>query len=62
MIFKDRFKGRTAIVTGGAAGIGMNVASRLAAEGATVSLWDLKGDSLANFKVELALRTTPCWT
>jgi NAD(P)-dependent dehydrogenase (short-subunit alcohol dehydrogenase family) len=62
MIFKDRFKGRTAIVTGGATGIGLDVASRLAAEGATVSLWDLKGDSLANVKVELALRTTPCWT
>jgi len=41
MLFKDRFKGRKAIVTGGASGIGLDVAKRLAAEGAQVSLWDL---------------------
>jgi NAD(P)-dependent dehydrogenase (short-subunit alcohol dehydrogenase family) len=41
MLFKDRFKGRKAIVTGGASGIGLDVATRLAAEGAAVSLWDL---------------------
>ncbi len=37
----DRFKGRTAIVTGGASGIGQDIAARLAAEGARVSVWDL---------------------
>jgi NAD(P)-dependent dehydrogenase (short-subunit alcohol dehydrogenase family) len=47
MIFKERFHGRTAIVTGGGAGIGLEVATRLAAEGATVSLWDLNADGLA---------------
>ncbi len=36
----DRFNGRVAIVTGGAAGIGAGIAARLAAEGARVSLWD----------------------
>src|SRR5580765_6381653 len=34
------FKRRTAVITGGAAGIGLAVAQRLAASGATVALWD----------------------
>lgn len=33
------FQGRTAVVTGGAAGIGLAVARRLAQGGAKVSLW-----------------------
>jgi len=33
-------KGRTAVVTGGAAGIGLAIAQRLAASGARLSLWD----------------------
>jgi NAD(P)-dependent dehydrogenase (short-subunit alcohol dehydrogenase family) len=46
MVFADRFQGRTAIVTGGAAGIGLSVAERLTSEGARVSLWDLKPNDL----------------
>ena len=34
------FNGRSAVVTGGAAGIGLAVAKRLASSGAKVSLWD----------------------
>ena len=41
------FEGRTAIVTGGAAGIGLAVAKRLALSGARVALWDLDARALA---------------
>ena len=37
------FKGRTAIVTGGAAGIGAAIVRRLEASGAKVRVWDLGG-------------------
>ncbi|MEK7412204.1 MAG: SDR family NAD(P)-dependent oxidoreductase [Planctomycetota bacterium] len=37
----NRFSQQTAIVTGGAAGIGRAVAHRLAREGATVCIWDI---------------------
>jgi 2-dehydro-3-deoxy-L-rhamnonate dehydrogenase (NAD+) len=36
----QRFVGRGAVVTGGASGIGLRVAQRLASEGAAVALWD----------------------
>ncbi|CAH1650790.1 MULTISPECIES: SDR family NAD(P)-dependent oxidoreductase [unclassified Chelatococcus] len=35
-----RFAGRVAVITGGAAGIGLSVASRIVAEGGKVALWD----------------------
>lgn len=38
------FEGRTAIVTGGAQGIGRAVAERLASGGARVAIWDMDGD------------------
>ena len=38
-----RYRGRAAIVTGGAAGIGLAIARRLAAEGGTVAVWDKTG-------------------
>jgi 3-oxoacyl-[acyl-carrier protein] reductase len=41
----DRFGGRSAVVTGGASGIGAAVAARLAAEGARVAVWDVNPPS-----------------
>ena len=47
------FRGRNAIVTGGAAGIGLAIAHRLAASGATVALWDRDEAALAAAKAVL---------
>jgi 2-dehydro-3-deoxy-L-rhamnonate dehydrogenase (NAD+) len=47
------FKGRTAVVTGGAAGIGFAVAQRFVASGARVALWDR--DAAALTKAQSAL-------
>ena len=38
--------GQTAVVTGGAQGLGFAIASRLLASGATVSLWDIDQKAL----------------
>jgi len=43
----QRFAGRRAVVTGGARGIGLAAAKRLAAGGAKVALWDLDGVALS---------------
>ncbi|MEL7345899.1 MAG: SDR family NAD(P)-dependent oxidoreductase [Pseudomonadota bacterium] len=37
----NRFEGQSAIVTGGASGIGAQIAERLAHEGADVTIWDI---------------------
>jgi 3-oxoacyl-[acyl-carrier protein] reductase len=50
-------KGRGAIVTGGAAGIGLAIARRLAASGARLSLWDRDGAALDAAARELGAHT-----
>ena len=47
-------QGRNAIVTGGAAGIGLAIARRLAASGARLSLWDRDGQALERARGEVA--------
>jgi len=47
------FRGRSAVITGGASGIGLAVAQRLAAGGATVALWDRDEAALAAAKAVL---------
>ncbi|MFC5373647.1 SDR family NAD(P)-dependent oxidoreductase [Brevundimonas faecalis] len=45
-VWQGRFTGRTAIVTGGASGLGKASAARIVAEGGKVVLWDLNADAL----------------
>ena len=47
-------KGRRAIVTGGAQGIGLSVARRLLDSGAAVSLWDRDAELLENTHAEIS--------
>ena len=41
-------KGRSAIVTGGASGIGLAIAKRLAQSGANVAIWDFNEQAMAD--------------
>jgi len=45
-VFNGRFAGRTAIITGGASGLGKAVAKRIVSEGGKVALWDLDASKL----------------
>jgi 3-oxoacyl-[acyl-carrier protein] reductase len=47
------FSERTAVITGGAVGIGFAIAQRLSASGAKVSLWDRDAAALAKAKASL---------
>ncbi len=47
-----RFAEQVAVVTGGASGIGLGIATRLAAEGARLSLWDRDAEGLAATSAE----------
>jgi 3-oxoacyl-[acyl-carrier protein] reductase len=49
----SRFDGQVAVVTGGARGLGLAMARRFAAEGATVALADLDGEALARAATEI---------
>ena len=52
-VFAGRYEGRCAIVTGGASGLGKQVAARIVAEGGKVALWDLNADALDATKDEI---------
>ncbi|KRC80473.1 3-oxoacyl-ACP reductase [Sphingomonas sp. Root241] len=57
-LYADRFAGRTAIITGGASGLGRAVAKRFVAEGGKVALWDVNADWLAAAKAEVGASHT----
>ncbi|WP_347302620.1 SDR family NAD(P)-dependent oxidoreductase [Croceibacterium sp. TMG7-5b_MA50] len=48
--YNGRFAGRRAVITGGASGLGLAVATRIVAEGGSVVLWDMNPDTLATAK------------
>jgi NAD(P)-dependent dehydrogenase (short-subunit alcohol dehydrogenase family) len=51
------FNGRTAVITGGAAGIGLAIARRLVASGGRVSLWDRDAAALEQARTALGTGT-----
>ena len=57
-IVGGRFAGRSAIVTGGASGLGCVVARRIVAEGGSVALWDVDADKLATTGREIGAADT----
>lgn len=57
-VYPNRFAGRTAVITGGASGLGKAVAARIVAEGGQVCLWDLDADSLKTAAAEVGAKHT----
>src|SRR5262245_57735485 len=55
----DPFKDRTAVITGGAGGIGMAMARAFAARGANIVLADLNETALATAVAELSAEGVP---
>jgi 2-dehydro-3-deoxy-L-rhamnonate dehydrogenase (NAD+) len=51
------FKGRSAVITGGAVGIGFAIAQRLVASGGRVSLWDRDAEALAEAQATIGAGT-----
>jgi NAD(P)-dependent dehydrogenase (short-subunit alcohol dehydrogenase family) len=52
-IIAGRFSGRTAVVTGGASGLGLLAAKRIVQEGGRVSLWDANASALGDIQKSL---------
>ncbi len=52
-IYAGRYAGRCAVITGGASGLGKDVAKRIVAEGGQVVLWDMNADALEVAKAEV---------
>ena len=52
-IYPDRFNGRTAIITGGASGVGFDTAKRIVAEGGKVAIWDRDPEALGRARISL---------
>jgi 3-oxoacyl-[acyl-carrier protein] reductase len=52
-VYAGRFAGQTAVITGGASGVGRELCARLTAEGARVSLWDRDAETLGKVAPEV---------
>jgi NAD(P)-dependent dehydrogenase (short-subunit alcohol dehydrogenase family) len=55
-VYPNRFSGRTAVITGGASGLGKAVAARIIAEGGQVCLWDLDAEGLKAAAAEVGAK------
>jgi 2-dehydro-3-deoxy-L-rhamnonate dehydrogenase (NAD+) len=55
-VYEGRFAHRTAVITGGASGLGREVARRIFSEDGTVALWDLGNDAVARALGEIGAR------
>jgi 3-oxoacyl-[acyl-carrier protein] reductase len=58
MHFTGRFSGRGAVITGGASGLGREVARRIVREGGKVVLWDVDAEHLAEAGEEVGASLT----
>lgn len=54
MNLQFNFKNKTAVVTGGASGIGFKIATQFLESGANVAIWDYSQDALNKAKAELS--------
>jgi 3-oxoacyl-[acyl-carrier protein] reductase len=52
-IYENRFARRTAVITGGASGVGLDTAMRIVAEGGAVALWDRDCEALSRAASQL---------
>ena len=54
MSFAGRFAGRSAVITGGASGIGLAVGQRIVEEGGRVCVWDRDPAQIEQAKAAIA--------
>jgi all-trans-retinol dehydrogenase (NAD+) len=59
---QNYYRGKTVLITGGAAGLGRLMAERMAAQGARLVLWDINETALASAKQEVVGSAGPCAT
>jgi 2-dehydro-3-deoxy-L-rhamnonate dehydrogenase (NAD+) len=52
-LYANRFRGRNAVITGGASGLGFAVARRIVEEGGKVMLWDRDTEAASKAKAQL---------
>lgn len=55
-----RFAGRTAVITGGASGLGLACAARIASEGGKVVIWDVNAAQLEQARRDTRAEGTEC--
>lgn len=56
---KNRYTNQVAVITGAADGIGKAIAQRMAAEGASIALWDIKEEKLKALESEWQAKGIP---